>query len=255
MRSIYSIAIVVEGRITYGGVRRRWTFGMGMNRMRTRSTVTDSPRERLRHSGPEALRNDELLSVIMQSGNRFASVHELSQHVIAAVGGLNGLLDATYEELVSIPGIGAAKALQICAAVELGRRVVRRPQEEKMQILSAEDAALYVMDRMRHLKKEHFLTLHLDTKHRVIAEDVVSIGCLDASIVHPREIFKMAMKRSASAILCFHNHPSGDPTPSPEDIAVTRRLSEAGQLLGIDVLDHIVIGDGNFISLHASGCV
>ncbi len=223
--------------------------------METKQRTDESPRERLRHAGPDVLRSDELLSVIMQSGNRYASVHELSQHVIAAVGGLGGLLDATYEELVSIPGIGTAKALQICAAVELGRRIVRRPAEQKTQILSAEDAALYVMDRMRHLKKEHFMTLHLDTKHRVIAEDVVSIGCLDASIVHPREIFKMALKRSASAILCLHNHPSGDPSPSPEDIAVTRRLCEAGQLLGIDVLDHIVIGDGEFVSLHARGCM
>lgn len=221
----------------------------------TQNVLGDTPRERLQRLGPGALRHDELLSVIMQAGNRNVSVHQLSHQVIAAAGGLGGLLDVTYEELTSIPGIGSAKALQICASVELGRRIVRRPAEEKFQISSAEDAALYVMDRMRHLKKEHFLTLHLDTKHRVIAEEIVSIGCLDASIVHPREIFKAALKRSASAILCMHNHPSGDPTPSPEDIAVTRRLCEAGRLLGVDVLDHIVIGDGNFVSLNARGCM
>lgn len=189
----------------------------------------------------------------MQSGNKQASVHELATRVLAQVGDLYGLLDVQVEELIQIPGIGVAKALQIAAAIELGRRVVRKPIDQKTQIRSADDAAEYVMDRMRHLKKEHFITLHLDTKHCVIGEEVVSVGSLDASIVHPREIFKLAVKRSASAILCVHNHPSGDPSPSPEDVAVTRRLCEAGKLLGIDVLDHIVVGDGRFVSLKARG--
>lgn len=217
--------------------------------------VSESPRERLRAHGTEALRNDELLAVIMQSGNRRASVHELAIRVLHEMDGLYGLLDAQLEELTAIPGIGPAKALQIAAAVELGRRVVRKPTGQKVQIRSAEDAAEYVMDRLRHLKKEHFVTLHLDTKHCVIGEEVVSVGSLDASIVHPREIFKVAVKRSASAILCLHNHPSGDPTPSPEDFLVTKRLGEAGKVLGIDVLDHIVVGDGRFVSLKAQGCL
>ncbi|MCL6598482.1 RadC family protein [Alicyclobacillus macrosporangiidus] len=213
----------------------------------------DAPRERLLARGAQALRNDELLAVIFQSGTRQASVMELARRVLDRVDGVYGLLDTEVEELMAIPGIGRAKALQIAAAVELGRRIVRGPARSRLQIRSAEDAAEYVMDRLRHLKKEHFMVLHLDTKHCVIGEEVVSIGSLDASIVHPREIFKPAVKRSASAVLCVHNHPSGDPTPSPEDIAVTKRLCQAGALLGIDMLDHIVVGDGRYVSLRALG--
>lgn len=213
----------------------------------------EGPRERMIQVGPSALRTDELLAVIMQSGNRHASVHDLAVRVLSTVNGLDGLLDSDVQELVSIPGIGVAKALQIAAAVELGRRVVRKPASDRRQIHSADDAAEYVMDRMRHLKKEHFVTLHLDTKHRVIGEETASVGSLDSSIVHPREVFKVAVKRSASAILCVHNHPSGDPTPSSEDIAVTQRLCEAGRILGIDVLDHIIVGDGHYTSLRALG--
>jgi len=204
-------------------------------------------------NGPQILRNDELLAVIMQSGNKDHPVHTLAQHVLEATGGLYGLLESTVEELVCIPGIGRAKALQIAASIELGRRVVSKPSDNKLKIRSANDAAEYVMDRMRHLKKEHFITLYLDTKHCVIGEEVSSVGSLDASIVHPREVFKPAVKRSASAILCVHNHPSGDPTPSVEDIAVTKSLCESGKILGIDVLDHIVVGDGRFVSIKAGG--
>lgn len=215
----------------------------------------EGPRERLLKLGPEVLRNDELLAIVIQSGNRSASVLEIARRVIETIGDLHNLLDTQPEELMSISGIGAAKAVQISAAVELGRRVVHRPANQRYQIRSAEDAAWYVMDRMRHLKKEHFVTLHLNTKHFVIGEEIVSVGSLDSSIVHPREIFKLAVKRSASAVLCIHNHPSGDPTPSPEDIAVTKRLCEAGRLLGIDVLDHIVVGDGQFVSLKSRGYI
>lgn len=215
--------------------------------------VSQAPRERLLDCGPQALRNDELLAIILQTGTRQVSVVELANRVLVHANGLHGLMDVTLEELVTVPGIGRVKALQIVAAVELGRRIVRKPPDNRSQIRSAEDAAEYVMDRLRYLKKEHFITLHLDTKHCVIGEETVSVGSLDASIVHPREIFKSAVKKSASAILCVHNHPSGDPTPSQEDVAVTRRLVESGKLLGIDVLDHIVVGDGKFISLKAQG--
>nr|WP_308113422.1 DNA repair protein RadC [Alicyclobacillus tolerans] len=215
--------------------------------------LLEPPRERMLRYGVSVLRSDELLAVVMQSGSRRMSVHELAAQVLRSVDGVYGLVDVSLEELMQIPGIGEAKALQIAAAVELGRRIARKPTDSRTQIRSANDAAEYVMDRMRHLKKEQFMTLHLDTKHRLIGEEVVSVGSLDASIVHPREIFKLAVKRSASAILCIHNHPSGDPAPSAEDIAVTRRLCEAGRLLGIDVLDHIVVGDGRFVSLKAEG--
>jgi len=213
----------------------------------------EMPRERLLACGSAALRTDELLAIVLQSGSRQASVLEVSRLVLEEAGGLYGLLDTTVQELMQIRGIGQAKALQIAACIELGRRIVQKPSDHRQQIRSADDAAEYVMDRMRHLKKEHFYILYLDTKHRLIGEEVVSVGSLDASIVHPREIFKSAVKRSASAILCLHNHPSGDPTPSPEDLAVTKRLCEAGKLLGIDVLDHIVVGDGRYTSLRSDG--
>lgn len=213
----------------------------------------EGPRERLLCLGPTALRTDELLACIMQSGNGKQSVYEISTKLLQYVGGVYALADIDIAELLSVPGIGRAKALQIAAAVELGRRIVHKPSDQRLQIRTADDAATYVMDRMRYLKKEHFVTLLLDTKHRLIGEDTSSIGSLDASIVHPREVFRFAIRRSASAILCVHNHPSGDPSPSSEDIAVTRRLEEAGRVLGIEVLDHIVIGDGRYVSLRAAG--
>ncbi|TDY43358.1 DNA replication and repair protein RadC [Alicyclobacillus sacchari] len=215
--------------------------------------MEDGPRERLLRLGASALRIDELLACIMQSGNGRQNVYAIARSVVNHLGGLDALADIEVAELLQIPGIGRAKAVQIAAAVELGRRIARKPATEKRQIRTADDAAKYVMDRMRYLKKEHFVTLLLDTRHRVLAEDTSSIGSLDASIVHPREIFRRAVRCSASGILCVHNHPSGDPSPSPEDIAVTRRLVEAGRLLGIDVLDHIVIGDGKYVSLRAAG--
>ncbi|WP_067617538.1 RadC family protein [Alicyclobacillus acidiphilus] len=215
--------------------------------------VEEAPRERLLRLGPGALRADELLACIMQSGNGKQTVHEIARAVVQGVGTIYSLADIEVAELLSIPGIGQAKAIQIAAAVELGRRIAQKPPAHKTQIRTANDAAEYVMDRMRYLKKEHFVTLLLDTKHHVLAEDTSSIGSLDASIVHPREIFRRAIRCSASGILCIHNHPSGDPSPSPEDIAVTKRLMDAGKVLGIDVLDHIVIGDGRFVSLRAGG--
>jgi DNA repair protein RadC len=214
---------------------------------------SESPRERMTRLGAGTLRSDELLAIVMQSGGKSSSVFELSSSVLTSVGGIYGLVDVQVEELMNIPGIGRGKALQIAACVELGRRITRKPTDIRLQIRSAQDAAEYVMDRMRHLKKEHFIILHLDTKHRLVGEETCSVGSLDASIVHPREIFRSAIRKSASAILCLHNHPSGDPTPSQEDIAVTRRLCESGRILGIDVLDHIVVGDGRFISLLAEG--
>ncbi|WAH38964.1 RadC family protein [Alicyclobacillus dauci] len=214
---------------------------------------SELPRERLLRLGPAALRADELLACVMQSGSGKNTVHDIAQAVLHEVGGIYALADMEVAELLNVPGIGRAKALQIAAAIELGRRIAQKPTDTRLQIRTADDAARYVMDRMRYLKKEHFVTLLLDTKHRLLGEETSSIGSLDASIVHPREIFRIAVRRSVSAILCVHNHPSGDPTPSGEDVSVTKRLSQAGRVLGIEVLDHIVIGDGRYISLRAAG--
>lgn len=223
------------------------------NIMSIASITIESPRERLVRLGTSALRGDELLACVMQFGNGHQTVFETAHVLLEAVGGVYALADVDVEELMLVPGIGKAKAIQIAAAVELGRRIAQKPTDARLQIRTADDAARYVMDRMRYLKKEHFITLLLDTKHRLVGEEVSSVGSLDASIVHPREIFRVAVRKSASAVLCLHNHPSGDPSPSSEDISVTGRLVQAGRLLGIDVLDHIVIGDGRFTSLKAAG--
>jgi DNA repair protein RadC len=163
------------------------------------------------------------------------------------------LKDASVDEMMSIKGIGSAKAVQIMAAVELGRRIHRLQYEDRYVIRSPEDAANYVMEDMRFLTQEHFVCLYLNTKNQVLHQQTIFIGSLNASIVHPREVFKEAFRRSAASFICLHNHPSGDPSPSREDIDVTKRLNECGKLIGIELLDHLIIGDQKFISLKEKG--
>jgi DNA repair protein RadC len=199
--------------------------------------------------GGESLSNAELLAILLRTGSSGQSVMRLSEEVLSRFGGLRSLMEADLQEMIDIPGMGPAKAVQIQAAVELGKRIARLSRESYTIIRSPQDVADLFMDRLRFEKKEHFLVVHLDTKNQVIAEEVASIGSLDSSIVHPREIFKSALKKSSASIICVHNHPSGDPTPSREDILVTKRLAEVGQLMGIELLDHIIIGEQRFVSL------
>jgi DNA repair protein RadC len=166
---------------------------------------------------------------------------------------LRELAEMTPEELMALPGIGRAKAIRLAAAFELARRLAGTMPEDRPSIRSPEDAAALVMGEMRHLDREHFWALLLNTKNRVIAREVISIGTLNSSTVHPRELFKAAIRRSAAAVILVHNHPSGDPTPSQQDIEVTKRMVEAGNIVGISVLDHLVIGDNRFVSLKAKG--
>ncbi|MCZ0756673.1 RadC family protein [Anoxybacillus sp. J5B_2022] len=213
------------------------------------------PRERLLSDGPESLSNQELLALLLRTGTKEESVLQLAQRLLHHFEGLRLLKDATVEEMTSIKGIGEAKAIQILAAIELGRRIGRLSYDERYVIRSPEDGAKYVMDDMRFLSQEHFVAIYLNTKNQVIHRKTVFIGSLNASIVHPREVFKEAIKRSAASIICAHNHPSGDPTPSREDIEVTRRLAECGRIIGIELLDHLIIGDQKFISLKEKGYV
>ncbi|GGJ67471.1 DNA repair protein RadC [Anoxybacillus voinovskiensis] len=213
------------------------------------------PRERLLSDGPESLSNQELLALLLRTGTKEESVLQLAQRLLHHFEGLRLLKDATVEEITSIKGIGEAKAIQILAAIELGRRIGRLSYDERYVIRSPEDGANYVMDDMRFLSQEHFVAIYLNTKNQVIHRKTVFIGSLNASIVHPREVFKEAIKRSAASIICAHNHPSGDPTPSREDIEVTRRLAECGRIIGIELLDHLIIGDRKFISLKEKGYV
>ena len=215
----------------------------------------ERPRERLVKEGPETLSNQELLAIILRTGTKQESVLQLSYRIIQYFEGLRLLKDASIEELTSLNGVGTAKAVQLIAAMELGRRVSRLQLEERYTIRSPEDGANYVMEDMRFLSQEHFVCLYLNTKNQVLHRQTVFVGSLNASIVHPREVFREAFRRSAASLICFHNHPSGDPTPSKEDIEVTKRLAECGKMLGIDMLDHIIIGDQKFISLKEKGYV
>ncbi|RDY66064.1 DNA repair protein RadC [Halobacillus litoralis] len=213
----------------------------------------DRPRERLIELGASHLSNQELFAILLGSGTKRESVMELSNRLLVHFEGIMLLKDATIEELTAIRGIGSAKAVLLLAAIELGKRMQKMKPVERYMIRSPEDGADFIMEEMRDLKQEHFICLFLNTKNQVLHRQTIFIGSLNASIVHPREVFKEAVKRSAASIICAHNHPSGDPTPSQEDIQVTRRLKECGKMIGIELLDHLVIGDRKFISLKEKG--
>jgi DNA repair protein RadC len=213
----------------------------------------DRPRERMLLYGEESLSNAELLAILLRTGSRGCSAVDLAEQILRRIGGIRNLVDVDLKELTSLPGIGPAKATELKAAIEIGRRVARIKSEARPKFDSPADAANYMMDRLRFHLKEHFVVLHLDTKNRLIGEEIVSIGSLNSSIAHPREIFKTALKRSAASIICLHNHPSGDPTPSFDDVKVTKRLVEAGKILGVDLLDHIIIGENCYISMQEKG--
>ncbi|MCK1981868.1 MULTISPECIES: RadC family protein [Peribacillus] len=213
----------------------------------------ERPRERFLQDGPQSLSNQELLALLLRTGSKEESVLQLSGRLINSFKGLRLLKEASVEELTVIKGIGEAKAIQILASVELGRRINKLNDQDRYVIRSPEDGANYCMEEMRFLSQEHFVCLYLNTKNQVLQKTTVFIGSLNASIVHPREVFKEAFKRSAASIICLHNHPSGDPSPSREDIEVTKRLVECGKIIGIEVLDHIIIGEHKYVSLKEKG--
>ncbi|MBM7572027.1 RadC family protein [Aquibacillus albus] len=213
----------------------------------------DRPRERLLEYGPSNLSNQELLAILLGTGTKEESVNTLAQRVLMHFEGLSLLRDSTIEELTAIKGIGAVKGVLILASIELGKRMHQFKVHERYVVRSPEDGADYVMEEMRNLNQEHFVCLFLNTKNQIIHRQTIFIGSLNASIVHPREVFREAVKRSAASIICAHNHPSGDPSPSQEDIHVTKRLSECGKMIGIELLDHLVIGDHKFVSLKEKG--
>lgn len=210
----------------------------------------ERPREKLYKYGPKALSNTELLAIIIRTGNRENTAIELSQKLLVGKKeGISFLTDTSLQEIMKVKGIGECKAAQILAAVELGKRVMSSTHKDKTKITSPTDIVDLLMLDMTHLKKEHFKIVMLDTKNQVIGIEDISVGSLNSSIVHPREVFKEAIAKSSASIILVHNHPSGDPTPSKEDIAITRRLTEGGDILGVKVLDHIIIGSNKYISL------
>jgi DNA repair protein RadC len=214
--------------------------------------LSERPRERLFKLGSEALSAQEVLALILGRGIKDESVMVTSQKLLSRFGNLKGVANASVEELTQMKGIGPAKAAQIKAAIELSKRLeVDVGEKPKPLLKSPEDVAAVMRSKLKGKKKEHFWVLCLDTRNRLINWKQVSIGSLDTSIVHPREVFKEAVSSSAASVIFVHNHPSGDPEPSKEDIELTKRLAKAGEIVGIDVLDHIIVCDKSYLSLKA----
>jgi DNA repair protein RadC len=204
------------------------------------------PRERLLEAGPSALSDGELLGLLLGIGSREKTAVELAGEVISEAGGLHSLYDVSVHELMQVNGIGEAKACIILAAVELGRRIGQVRNPGRPVISSPADVERLLRGRIANLDRENFVVVLLNTKNEVIETSTVSIGTLGASLVHPREVFKPAVRASAASVILAHNHPSGKVEPSQEDREVTRRLGEAADILGIEVLDHVIVGDGYF---------
>jgi len=213
----------------------------------------DRPRERLEQQGSQALSNPELLAILLGTGVQGQSAIQLAQELLREYGGLAGLHRADYQDLVKTRGIGPAKAAQLGAAIELGRRLAVSVPDDRPAIQSPEQAAELVMYEMGALKQEHLRVLLLDTRNQLIRITEIYQGSLNTSLIRVGEIFRDAVRENAAAVIVAHNHPSGDPSPSPEDVAVTRAMIDAGRLLDIEVLDHIVIGTGRFVSLKSKG--
>ncbi len=216
--------------------------------------IPERPRERLQKLGVEALSAQEILALLLGRGIAGESVMVTAQRLLSQFGNLKGLAAASVEQLSQIKGIGLAKAAQIKAAFELANRLEDYSEAvDRPPVKSPDDVASLVRNRLRGKKKEYFLTLLLDTRNQLIKVAEISVGSLDSSIVHPREVFKEAISASAASVILVHNHPSGDPEASEDDIKLTKRLAEAGEIVGIDVLDHIIIGDKNYLSLKGKG--
>ncbi len=212
----------------------------------------DRPMNRLINNGAASLSNHELLSIIIRSGSVQENALSLAQRIFATYDLLQ-LSTINIGQLTAITGIKEGKAAQIAACFELARRLENFTRDSKIKINSPEDVYRYLYPEMRERKKELFIELCLDTKNQVLRRDIISMGSLNANIVHPREVFRTALIESAAHIIVVHNHPSGDPTPSREDIEITKKLAETGKIMGIDVIDHVIIGDGRHFSMKEAG--
>ena len=217
--------------------------------------VHERPRERLLNEGEKALSNREVLAFLLGAGYKQHSALALADHLLRNARSLRGLAAMDVEELRQIKGIGLAKAAQIKAAMELARRMSLEPGYQRIAIRHPGDVAQLLMDDLRDLDPEQFKLLMLDTKHRVIKIQTLSVGDLSGTLVHPRELFKTIIRRNSAAVILVHNHPSGDPEPSADDIQLTRRSAAGGRLLGIEVLDHVIIGDNTYVSLKERGLI
>jgi DNA repair protein RadC len=216
-------------------------------------SLDDRPREKLLRHGAAALGDNELVALVLGQGSRSGDALHLANALLTAHGGVHGLARSTAAELTRVAGIGRARAAQVVAAVELGRRTLARAPQARLRLANPRDAAAYLLPRFGARPVEQFGLVLLDSKHRVMQTRVLVSGTLNTSIVEPREVFREAALGSAAAIVAFHNHPSGDPAPSPEDVELTRRLAAAGVLMGIDLVDHLVLGDVRYYSFKEAG--
>lgn len=231
----------------------------GQNRKATKSQSLKKlpeevlPRERLVERGISSLSNVELLAVILGTGRVGETVLDLGQRILRDFESWGALSETSLEELLTIDGVGLAKAAKILASVELGKRLAVLTPAKRPVVSTPSDVARLLMLKMRDLDREYFKALVLNIKNEVLKIVDVSVGSLNSSVVHPRELYKAAIRASGARLIIVHNHPSGDPTPSEEDIRLTRRLAEAGNILGIELLDHVILGDGRFLSLKEEG--
>lgn len=217
--------------------------------------IEDRPREKLITFGEAKLSNSELIAILIGSGTKGRTAIELAQDILYQTDGLLGLADQSVVELIKKKGIGQSKASRLKAAFELGKRLTEFAPAKKSVLRSPVHAVDYMKSRLKLKKQEVFLVIMLDVKSQVIKVEEISRGGLAKSIVHPREVFKTAIRASAAGIILGHNHPSGNPTASPEDINITNKLIEAGNIIGIKVIDHLIIGDCNYISMREEGLI
>lgn len=213
----------------------------------------ERPRERLMFSGVDALTSEDLLAVLLGTGRRGQPVLSLARDLMLKLGGLRALAEMDVRELCALDGLGPSFACRIVAAVALGRRSLSEPLAERRRLATPRQVYHHVARRTRGKKKEVFIAIYVDGKNRCLREEVVSEGTLDSSLVHPREVFRPAIKTAASGVIVAHNHPSGDPTPSPEDFEVSQRLVSCGRLLGIRLIDHVVVGARRYVSFRERG--
>lgn len=213
------------------------------------------PRERLAQLGPQSLSDAELIAIVLRSGTPGVNVLDMATQLVRDHRGLVGLAQARFEELCQHHGVGEAKASQLQAAIELGRRVMSASPEARPQVHTPDAVANLLMAELAYAEQEHVKAVLIDTRNFVIATPTIYKGSLNSASVRVGELFKEAIRRNAAAIILAHNHPSGDPNPSPEDIALTRKLVEAGELLNVDVLDHLILGHQRFVSLKERGVV
>jgi DNA repair protein RadC len=213
----------------------------------------DRPREKLLARGAEVLGTNELLAVVLGTGTRSLSALELANQILSSAGGLAGLARSSPDSLARLRGLKAARTARLVAALELGRRVLTEPAERRPHFRTPDDVGRYLLPRFGAKPVEEFGVLVLDTRNRLKRLQVISRGSLNGSLVHPREVFREAVSLQAAGLILFHNHPSGDPTPSREDLELTRRLKKAGGIMGIEVLDHVILGQGRYTSLKEKG--